>query len=295
MKKLLTLYLLHIFTSQFCYAQTTSIRVWQHTEDKPGIIAITLNRALQITRDEYGDYELISSGKMGQDRALRELAHNQLDIAHFVATKEREAQANAIYVPITQGLLGYRLCLIKAENQERFSGINNKQQWIDKKITIGQHRNWPDTTILNSNDLEVLTTFKSELLFQQLAKNRFDCFARGVSEITHEQVAHKALNLEIEKSIVIYYPLAQFFFVNPANPMLAKRLQKGLSLLQKNGELNQIFDRYYRDKINHLNLKNRVFIPLKNPTLSQKTVDALAAPSTRFQRIYLSDDKKKLR
>lgn len=280
--------LLQLLSIQFCYAEVMEIRVWNHTEDKPGIIGRIMHRALQVTNDEFGDYTIVRSSEMGQTRALRALAHDQLDIAHFVSTKEREAQADVIHIPIMQGLLGYRLCLITTNNQQKFSHIGSKNEWIANNIITGQHYNWPDSTILQSNKLAVVTTYKTELLFQQLAKNRFDCFSRGLSEISNEQLDHQDLGIVIEKNIVIYYPLPQFFFVNPAKPVLTKRLRKGLLSLQENNELDNIFNDYYDEIINRLNLKNRVFISLHNPTLSQQAISALDASSINFKNKYLS-------
>jgi len=214
-KKLLPFLLLNTVIPHLCYAEVTKITVWEHTQNKPGIIGLTLTRALEVTRKEYGDYEFISSGKMKQDRAFRELMHEGIDIAHFVSTSEREKLIQPIRTPIMQGLLGYRLCLINKDNQEKFVAISDKQQWIEKDITIGQHRSWPDTKILESNSINVKVASKRELLFYQLSKNRFDCFARGVSEISNEKDNHRSLPLAIEKNIVMYYPLPQFFFVTP--------------------------------------------------------------------------------
>jgi len=293
MKKLLLLFLLLAAHSQFSYAKITTITTWKTTTNDDGIIKQLLYRALEITRKEYGDYELVVSNEMGQDRALRELANNQLNLAHFVATAERETQAIPVRMPIMQGLLGYRLCLIREDNQGKFDNITNKQQWIDKNIIIGQHHNWPDTKILQSNGLNVQTTYKTELLFQQLAKRRLDCFSRGINEIAYEQLSHKSLGLAIEKNIVMHYMLPQFFFVNPANPQLAERLQLGLTRLQKTGETDKLFDSYYRELIKQLNLQQRVFIELHNPTLSQATIDALQVPATRFKKNYLSARKNR--
>jgi hypothetical protein len=293
MKKLLFLFFLIAAHSEFSYAKTMEITVWKKTVNDNGVIQQLLYLAMEITRKEYGDYKFIASNGMGQNRALRELASARLDIAHFVATTKRETQASPVRIPIMQGLLGYRLCLIKADNQEKFTGITNKQQWIDKNITIGQHHNWPDTTILKSNGLKVQTTYKSELLLQQLAKNRFDCFARGINEISYEQRSHQSLDLAIEKNIVIHYPLPQFFFVNPEKPLLAARLQLGLTRLQESGKTDKIFDNYYRELIEHLNLKQRVFIELQNPTLSTETINALKTSTTRFKQKYFPTKKNR--
>ena len=181
MKKrlILILFFLLAANAHFSYAQGTKIRVWEKTAIDQGLIGELLFQALEITQKEYGEYQIITSTEMEQDRALREIANSRLDLAHFVSTAEREMQATPIRIPIMQGLLGYRLCLIKDDNQDKFIGVTNKQQWIEKKISIGQHRNWPDTTILKSNGLHVATTYKRELLFQQLSKNRFDWTQRG--------------------------------------------------------------------------------------------------------------------
>jgi len=284
MKKILILLLLLSATNPFSYAQPMQIKVWRTTLNDNGIIQELVYRALEITTEKYGDYKLIASSEMEQDRALRELANNQLNLAHFVATAARESMAIPIRIPIMQGLLGYRLCLIKEENQEKFDNITTKQQWLDKNLTIGQHHNWPDTEILQSNGLTVITTYKTDLLFQQLAKNRLDCFSRGINEISYEQVSHRSLGLAIEKNIVIHYMLPQFFFVNPSNQLLAERLQLGLTRLQQNGEMDKLFEKHYRELIERLNLKNRVVIELYNPTLSEQTISALKASTRRLKK-----------
>ena len=179
---------------------------------------------------------------MEQGRALRELSKmdsSRLDLAHFAPTIEREKQAIVIRIPLIQGLLGYRLCLIKDGDQHKFSKITNKEQWLASNLTIGQHQNWPDTLVLKDNGLMVKTSYKYKLLFQQLVKHRFDCFARGANEIVYEQRAHQDLGLIIEKKLMLHYPFPLFFFVNKNNPDLAKRLEQGLSKLIENGVLSQ--------------------------------------------------------
>jgi len=73
---------------------TEEIIVWRHTINNPSaIIMDTLTRALDITRDEYGDYEIIPSMQMEQGRAVKKLSKeykSKLDIAYFPTTVERE-------------------------------------------------------------------------------------------------------------------------------------------------------------------------------------------------------------
>ena len=286
-----------LFYFPFQLHATTKITVWEHTVNDPTeIIMETLSRALEITKPEYGDYQLITSVKMEQGRALRELSKHQgsrLDLAHFAPTIEREKQALAVRVPLIQGLLGYRLCLIKSGQQGKFANISNKDQWLASNLSIGQHQNWPDTLVLKDNGLAVKTSYKYELLFQQLAKQRFDCFARGANEIYYEQRTYRNLDLVIEEGIMLHYPFPLFFFVNKNNPVLAKRLTLGLNKLIENGTSEKLFEYYYQAQIEDLNLRNRHIIELKNPTLSYQTVQAMAQPNTIFKQRYLAKSEDK--
>jgi hypothetical protein len=269
----------------------TQITVWEQTVNGPTeIIMDTLYRALEITKPEYGDYQLFTSAKMEQGRALRELSkieNAQLDLAHFAPTKEREKEAIVVRFPLIQGLLGYRVCLIKEGEQQKFSNIANKSQWINNKLSVGQHKSWPDTLVLKANGLPVKTSYKYELLFQQLAKNRFDCFARGANEIVYEYDLHQHLGLEIEKEVLLHYPFPLFFFVNKSKPALAKRLEVGLSMLIENGIFEKLFDYYYQEQIINLNLQNRHIIELQNPTLSYRTIQVLKQSKLFFKQHYL--------
>lgn len=251
-----------------------------------------LHRALQVTKDEYGGYELIESIKMEQGRSLIELSkakNSKLDLASYAPTREREAQTITIRIPVLSGLMGYRLCLINGKSQSAFNGIKNKKQFIEKGISIGQHQDWPDTTILRSNNITVQTTHKKALLFQQLSRGRFDCFSRGTSEIYAEYLVHQKQGIKIEKNLLIYYPLPIFFFVNNNRPLLAERLQLGLEKLIESGEFDRIFDRYFTSIIIELNINNRTVIDLNNPTLSKETIEALRGPTLRFRKNHLKD------
>ncbi|WP_051369100.1 transporter substrate-binding domain-containing protein [Psychromonas arctica] len=255
------------------------IIVWRHTIDNPSaIIMDTLTRALDITRDEYGDYEIIPSMQMEQGRAVKKLSKEykgKLDIAYFPTTAEREERAIPIRIPLIGGLMGYRLCLIKENNQYKFSNINDIQDFIDQGLTIGQHQDWPDSIILRNNGLKVSTTHKYSLLFEQLNKQRFDCFLRGVNEINDEYAQHSNARFAIENSLLIHYPYLTFFFVNEQRPELAERLTIGLRRLQENGTLTKLLDHYYKDRLNKLHLYSRKILYLDNTLISDQSLQSM--------------------
>ncbi|WP_413699900.1 hypothetical protein ACLKMH_21550 [Psychromonas sp. KJ10-10] len=283
-----------LFYSSLNYSQGTKIIVWDSLwNNQTTIMMDYLKRALQLTEAEYGDYELIKSIEMEQGRSLLEIAklkNSKLDIAGYGATKEREEIAIPIRIPMLNGLMGYRICLIKEGHQGLFDGIKNKQQLIERNIIIGQHKDWPDTDILRANQLPVHTTYKKELLFQQLIRDRFNCFSRGTSEINAEYLAYQDQGIVIEDSLLIYYPLPLFFFVNKSRPLLAQRLQLGLERLIESGEFESIFNQNFASVINELRLTDRVIMDLNNPTLSEETIKATASSTVLFRSQYFRKD-----
>ena len=284
---MLSIILLFTAFSSSSYAQnefiaplpSEKITIWQHTVNSPsGIIMDTLIQALDITRPEYGNYDIVTSMPMEQGRAVKSLSNKykgKLDIAHFPTSIEREKGAIAIQIPLIDGLLGYRVCLIKENQQYKFSNINNKQDLIDQGITIGQHQDWPDSKILRSNGLQVKTSHKYDLLFQQLKKQRFDCFLRGINEINDEYSQHAGARFAIENSLLIHYPYLMYFFVNESRPDLAQRLTLGLTRLQENGTLTRLLDHYYKDRLAKLHLHDRKIIYLDNSILPINSLQKL--------------------
>jgi hypothetical protein len=255
------------------------IIVWQHTIDYPNKILMSiLLQALDLTREQYGDYEIISSLPMEQRRAVSKLSKrykDTLDIAHLASNVSREKNATAIRIPLISGLSGYRVCLIKPNNQAKFTNINNKQDFINKGITIGQQQDWPDTKILTSNGINVQTSYKYSLLFRQLDKQRFDCFLRGINEISDELELNSNTHFVIENNLLFYYPLPLFFFVNNNRPELIERLTKGLTILKEEGVLADLLATHFQQKMHQLQLNNRTLIRLDNPILSSESLQSI--------------------
>lgn len=255
------------------------IIVWQHTVDYPNKILMSiLIQAFEVTREEYGDYEIISSSPMEQRRAVSKLSKrykDTLDIAHLASNVSREKNATAIRIPLISGLSGYRVCLIKPNNQPKFTNISNKQDFINKGITIGQQQDWPDTKILTSNGINVQTSYKYSLLFRQLDKQRFDCFLRGINEISDEVEQNSNTHFVIEDNLLFYYPQPLFFFVNNNRPELVERLTKGLTKLKEEGVLADLLAENFQLKMNKLHLNSRTLIRLNNPILPKESLQSI--------------------
>ncbi len=114
---------------------------------------------------------------MEQGRVVRALADNKfVHVAAFAPSEDREAELIPIRIPVTKGLLGFRVCLVKADNLGKFQDIASLSDWKRKKITIGQGTHWPDTAILESNGLAVIKSSQYQPLFEMLYQKKVRLF-----------------------------------------------------------------------------------------------------------------------
>ncbi len=181
------------------------------------------------------------SKNLSHKRFLTELEREEgaIDIIWTMNDKKRERELLPIKVSLLRGLNSYRIFLIRREDQHKFSSVTTFQEL--SKLVAGSSINWPDTPILQSNGLPVVTAAHYELLFTMLAAKRFDYFPRGLYEIWNEQHIHKDKNLSIEASIMLHYHAPIYFFVNKKNTALADRIERGLLLAIKDGSFDQLF------------------------------------------------------
>ncbi|MEW6982576.1 substrate-binding periplasmic protein [Colwelliaceae bacterium 6471] len=209
---------------------------------------------------------------MQQGRAIKELeAGRAIDILWSVTSIEREQQLLPIRIPLLKGLLGYRIFIIRDQEQTRFSSINTideLQQYI-----AGQGHDWPDTKILKANNINVVTSPTYKGLFSMLKAKRFDYFPRGINEIWLEMDSINANGLAIDEHLLFYYPSPIYFFVNKKNKALAHRIERGLYLAMLDGSFDQLFHsiKAHQRMFELAKLKQRTMIKLTNPLLPPRT------------------------
>jgi len=245
--------------------------LWYRNYDSPAIHAL-VSLALAKT-PEYGEFRILRSAELSQGRALRELesGDNRLvDIINVAATAERESFLTPIPVPVDGGLLGFRVCVVEPENLPLFEDIHSLADLRNRGIRIGQGAHWPDTSILRENQITVVTHPRYEILFGMLRENRFDCFARGVSEVAYDLAIENDPNLVIEPKLVLAYPMPSYLFVGPDDLLIAHRLQLGMERAIRDGSFGDFLRRYYGAAVDALNLEKRTMIVLDNPFLNNE-------------------------
>lgn len=231
-----------------------------------------LYEALDRTSSRYGAFELMRyDDPISRKRALRELQNGHIHIFLAPTRLSWEQAAIPVRIPIRKGILGYKLLLIRKENQGLFDAVKTQEDL--QKLIAGAGAQWNIAAALRELDFKVAGGVEYESLFQMLNSQRFDFFPRGVNEIFQEIEGRKNLypDLVVEGKLALYLPSPTYFFVSPQTPHLAERLEVGLQEMVEDGSLDQIFEAYHRRDLERANLGQRRIISLENKTLSDET------------------------
>jgi ABC-type amino acid transport substrate-binding protein len=230
--------------------------------------------ALDITRSQYGDYILDPYGSdPGAPRLAQLINDGKIVNLLWASPGTPIAKANVIGIPIDimHNLLGFRICFTHQETKSVLEKVNDVNSL--RMIKIGQGRNWSDIKIYKHNRIEPITTPEITNALGLLGKKRIDCFPMGATEVLpifNEQRKHFPY-LSIDNNLLIYYDYPIYFYISKTEPELAKRMKEGLLALQKNGEFNALFQRYFAKDLLSLHLNSRKIICLKSPYTNHNT------------------------
>jgi hypothetical protein len=231
-----------------------------------------LREALERTSLQYGPYRMAAVSHMSEDRQAEELRNEggKLNVLIRGDTAEYGKAFAAVWIPIDKGLLGYRVFLTRAELQPQLASVNSLDDL--KRFSIGQGNGWKDIDILRANGLTVMAGGDYGGLFAMLANRRFDLFSRGVEEVTDEyaQQQHRFPDLAIEPHLLLYYPIARYFWFAKAerSARLAERVRKGMTMMVEDGSLDTLFEESHRQLFTQLRLASRKLFTLSNPLAS---------------------------
>lgn len=253
-------------------APAQEYRLWYRNFDSPPIHAL-VSLAFKKT-PEYGPFKITRSPEMAQGRVVRELEKRRsplVDIANVATSSERERNLRSIPIPIDGGLLGFRVCVVLKESLPKFEGITSLSELSKADIRIGQGTHWPDTPILRVNGISVVTHARYEILFRMLENHRFECFARGVSEVLFDLKLEANKDFVVEPNLLLAYPMPSYFFVSRSGHETAQRLQLGMERAIHDGSFAEYLVRFYGKAITELQLEKRTILTLDNPFLTEES------------------------
>lgn len=197
-----------------------------------------LQKALQKGAKGRAVPSLVITIDMAEDRMVRELrADRIIDILWLGGNKERARDLLMVPVPLERGLVGYRQFIIRKERVAEFDAVKTLADLAKYKACHGAQ--WGDTEILRAAQLPVVTSVNYESLFKQLAAGRCDYFPRGIHQGRVEVAKRAAVfpDLIVYEPLILHYPFASYFYVNPKNKELAQWLQEGLEKMIDGGEI----------------------------------------------------------
>jgi hypothetical protein len=205
--------------------------------------------------------------EMSQTRAARELELGNVDFIWTGTSAEYEQRFHPVRIPVMRGLDGYRVCIIDPKRQAEFSAV--KSLGALQQLTIGQDPGWSDVKLLDAAGFKVVTA-PYDSLFEMVARDRVDCFLRGVHEAPTEVAKHPGL--AVESDLMVVYPFTSFFFVNKGNTQLAADLENGLKKAYADGSFMAYFKNHPAvQAIFAQNINRRRRFDIANPLLTEET------------------------
>ena len=229
-----------------------------------------IEAALEITRHEFGDYEITPYGLAPTaKRQAMLLTEGKLLNLQWASPGTPISQAEVIQIPFDflQGILGYRICLINSKARVNLADAGNLEGL--RKIRVGQGYDWTDVEVYRHNRIPIEVYPGLVNLIPALGLNRIDCVALGANEV---QFKYKDLKdqypfLKVDPSLILYYHFPIYFYVSKKHPALAERMTLGLKKLRESGAYDALFNEFYAQYLAPLDLHNRKIICLVNPYL----------------------------
>jgi hypothetical protein len=215
--------------------------------------------------------------EVSQNRALTQLEAGDLDVIALGSNADREGRLLPIRIDILRGLVGFRLLIIRAADQDRIARMDDEA--IRRQLTFGLNSQWADLPIMQAAGYKVATSTKHETLFEMLSSGRFDAFPRGTNEARQEIAQRKSIypQLALEKTKALYFPYPIYFWVNKTNRALAETIERGLQLALRDGSFDRLFLSFHAADIAALAAEHRHVIMVDNALLPPGT----PAPDTR--------------
>ncbi len=243
---------------------------------------------LQLALDKAGGHYRaeLSPTRMQQNRALIELEteSGRIDVVGTMTSGERERKLLPVRIPLTRGLIGWRIALLRADRADLLQQVHGVADLAPFRAAQGQ--DWPDVQILRHSGVPVLPVTVYNTLFGLLNAGRVDWAPRSVNEIWAEAARHPELT--IDPYVALCYPTADYFFVNRHNTALAEEIRRGLEAALADGSFEKLFYLHYGAQIRQARLDKRLIIPLPNPLLTPET------PLQRKELWFTVDDLKRI-
>lgn len=183
-------------------------------------------------------------------------------------SRERGARLKPVPVPLTRGLLGYRIFIVNEDGARRLKQVRSLEDL--KKISIGAGEDWSDTAAMRAAGFQI-TSAGHENLFRMVSMGRIEAYSRGLLE-PYVELNNRSLdypNLTVDDTITLFSPFDAFFFVAPGDTARHAVLLQGLERAYQDGSFLAYFENSkgfkHADKL--AKIGSRTLIDLSNESL----------------------------
>jgi len=217
-------------------------------------------------------YRLVPSQRIKQQsKALRQLRENiEVNVVWSMTDRQREEDLLPIRIPITKGLIGWRVMLTHKNKPFYKKVVNSLADLLVYSPVQGV--DWPDTKILQANGFNVLGAQNHSEAKNLLSRQQADFYPRSVVEALSELRQEGAdPDIRLKEEVALKYRAAMYFFVNKRNVTLARLLEVGLERAIDDGSFDKLFYQYHSEMIEQLALDKILYFELDNPLLPLKT------------------------
>lgn len=205
--------------------------------------------------------------RMPQARSLLELERGNLDVVWTMATRERARALRMVRTPIDDGLIGWRMLLVRRHDLPRMGRIRTLQAL--RTLVLAQGHDWPDLAVLRANGLRAEASGTYDGLFTMLLRDHVDAVPRSVLEVDDEARRFAPQGLAVAEGLLLHYPAHLHFFVRPGHERLASVLEAGLARCKADGRLDALIDRHAPLARARIRAPGTVVLPLRNPLMDE--------------------------
>ena len=249
-----------------------SLKVAGKPDDKK--LHLTLIQEVVKRSNRFDSIEFIyaKTGEPAGSRIMADLENGKLDIMWTATSTDMEQRFTPIYFPIYRGMLGMRIGLIHEKDHQLLATVRNKADL--QKYTVCSGKTWPDTFIIDANDIKTAKSLKYPNIFEMmLAGNRCHFFARGVMEPFAEVESQPELPLAVDSHLMLRYRMPYMLFVQKGNEELQEHIFTIIDEIFADGTYEQMFfaDREVKMALSLAKLEQRTIIDLENPYLTEET------------------------
>jgi hypothetical protein len=229
-----------------------------------------IETAMQRTQADFGEYKIdFSQRAMSAERKQDLLIAGDIvniDRLNGVTTQGYREALLQIKHPLLRGFMGYRIPLIRRDSQSQFNQVNSLADL--RKFPMGFGKGW-EGYIYKAAGFNLIEPINFDLLLKMLAGHRFDFIPLSAVEIeeTYALDNQPLTPIGPEATLLLHSEMPQYFYVSPNALELATRLDMGLQIMEADGSMNRIFDKYFAERLKNLHLSQRKVIEIPNPQI----------------------------